>query len=492
MSISFSCTGCDRTLKVADELAGRKAKCPQCQAILYIPEGPGSAVTPVPVSARRPAAPAPALARRRAAPIAPPEDEDDRAGAEDREEEVQPRRRKKTPPQSNLMPVMLVVGAVVLVLLLAGGGFAAWWFLSPSSAKSAAAPGGGAPPAGSPGPGASLPASGDDLFYMPDGAQMVGVVRLSQLMNSGAVQQAKSQIPAVAEGIAGATASLGNINPNDIDQIVFGSQAFPTGGGDPNLVAVIHMTRSTKPSDFEALFQKGPQSISFVDAKVGGYNVRDGINGAPPGNGSSPPAYVMLDDKRFLLAPLPALHKVLQRNKKPDLSDKLQAAIQRTDMNATLAFAADVKNAFPQLAEPQPVARPGQPAQPANPFAPPPVSFDKVDGLSVTITVGTDVDVTATALCQDAASARELRDGVKKEVEWARNMLTLAALAGKALPTDVSSQLNIDPQQSGSTVTVSKTLIVAPLLKYAKEQMQAQPVPTKPPVPFRPPVGGKS
>ena len=107
MSISFSCTGCGRTLKVADELAGRKAKCPQCQTVLYIPEGPAVAMTPAPMPAGRRAAAAP-----------PQEEYDDPAGL-DRGEELEggPRRRRKA-KKSSLVPVLLVGGAVVLVLLV--------------------------------------------------------------------------------------------------------------------------------------------------------------------------------------------------------------------------------------------------------------------------------------------------------------------------------------------------------------------------------------
>jgi predicted Zn finger-like uncharacterized protein len=39
MSITLKCHGCRTTLRVRDELAGRKVKCPRCQTILPVPEG---------------------------------------------------------------------------------------------------------------------------------------------------------------------------------------------------------------------------------------------------------------------------------------------------------------------------------------------------------------------------------------------------------------------------------------------------------------------
>ena len=37
MTIEFKCQGCQKTLRVPDEFAGRKAKCPSCQTVLQVP-----------------------------------------------------------------------------------------------------------------------------------------------------------------------------------------------------------------------------------------------------------------------------------------------------------------------------------------------------------------------------------------------------------------------------------------------------------------------
>jgi hypothetical protein len=44
MAIAFKCT-CGKVLKTADEHAGRKATCPQCQAKLIVPEAPAAAAS---------------------------------------------------------------------------------------------------------------------------------------------------------------------------------------------------------------------------------------------------------------------------------------------------------------------------------------------------------------------------------------------------------------------------------------------------------------
>jgi LSD1 subclass zinc finger protein len=38
MSVSLSCKGCKTTLKVPDQFAGKKVKCPKCNAVVTVPE----------------------------------------------------------------------------------------------------------------------------------------------------------------------------------------------------------------------------------------------------------------------------------------------------------------------------------------------------------------------------------------------------------------------------------------------------------------------
>ena len=51
MAIEFECQGCQKTLRVPDEFAGRKAKCPNCQTILQVP---GSSETAEPSQVQPP------------------------------------------------------------------------------------------------------------------------------------------------------------------------------------------------------------------------------------------------------------------------------------------------------------------------------------------------------------------------------------------------------------------------------------------------------
>ncbi len=147
-----------------------------------------------------------------------------------------------------------------------------------------------------------------------------------------------------------------------------------------------------------------------------------------------------------------SLQAVLTRDKKPDVNDRLMAAIKSADFNATVAFAANVKDGLPQAASG---------AGSSNPLP-----MGKVDGVSATIKVGSDVDVSVTALCQDATAAGELSGGLKTAITNAKQQY------GSKLPPELADLLNMEPQVSGSNVTIAKTIKVAPLINLVKNQQK--------------------
>src|SRR5262245_43111340 len=56
MAIRVECANCQAAFSARDELAGRKGKCPRCQAAIVIPAVEANLVTPVRRSAPTPAA----------------------------------------------------------------------------------------------------------------------------------------------------------------------------------------------------------------------------------------------------------------------------------------------------------------------------------------------------------------------------------------------------------------------------------------------------
>ena len=170
MALTFSCPACKSVLRVSDEMAGKKARCPSCQTVFTLPkESEAAAPLPAPKPAAPPAPSEPAPAPKKAAPpisLTPddddeptprskkppplsekpsrkrPRDEDDDEKDEPRpprrrpvvdnddDEEVddddddRPRRRRRKKPASSNTGLWVLggIGAVVVLLLVCGGG----------------------------------------------------------------------------------------------------------------------------------------------------------------------------------------------------------------------------------------------------------------------------------------------------------------------------------------------------------------------------------
>ena len=71
MAIEFKCQNCRKTLRVADEFAGKKARCPNCQTILLV-ESDTETVEPIAVKPRVASAPQPPAYGQTGTPIASP------------------------------------------------------------------------------------------------------------------------------------------------------------------------------------------------------------------------------------------------------------------------------------------------------------------------------------------------------------------------------------------------------------------------------------
>jgi hypothetical protein len=99
MAISFSCPSCEHGVKVKDELAGRKVKCPQCGEGMLVPNGE---------EPRRKAAAAVAVSGAQAG----------RSGGDVPDLDERPRKKKKKKKSNTGLWIGLGIGGLVLLLLV--------------------------------------------------------------------------------------------------------------------------------------------------------------------------------------------------------------------------------------------------------------------------------------------------------------------------------------------------------------------------------------
>jgi hypothetical protein len=136
-TITFACPECNASLKVREELAGKKIRCPKCSAVAIVPAAAPSAdeeAKPAAPAKRAAPPPAPVKPPPRKAPLPEPDPIDEPASSNLDEEpaetpddtEPRPRRRKKAAKKGGfdvltLLAALVVVGYGVFLGLVYGG-----------------------------------------------------------------------------------------------------------------------------------------------------------------------------------------------------------------------------------------------------------------------------------------------------------------------------------------------------------------------------------
>jgi hypothetical protein len=154
-TVRFSCPSCGKEMQARAEHAGKKARCPACDERVDIPDAAGRAITADRPSARARLGRDDDLDRRR------DDDDRDRRRDDDDFEEDRPRKKKKARKGGRALWPWLVGGGVVL----AGGVGVLLWFLL----------------------GGSTP---EDLEYVPENASAFVSVRFADVMKQERVKAA--------------------------------------------------------------------------------------------------------------------------------------------------------------------------------------------------------------------------------------------------------------------------------------------------------------
>jgi hypothetical protein len=358
MPITFDCPECGKACRAPAEMAGRKAKCQDCKAIITVPdEEEKVAEKPLP---KRKAVPAVADDADEEKPRAKKsrkdddeeeekprakksrkDDDDDeedkprkkkaRKDDDDEDEEDSPRAkksrkdddeeedddspaakkkrkyhdvddspRKKAKPKrrksgSGMGMVLMLGGGALALLVVCGGGFGILaWSLG-------------------------WIGSASEMAFAPDGCTHVQIIHVSQIEGSGAYQTITRDAPLLKQKFAA---------PGNNDAITqAGVDSMFTAGSDSGDIIVI----KTKKSISQADLTKGK---SLKETKVGKYTMLEG-----PGE-----ALCVADSSTVVFSHKPELlKKVLERGKAPELSAGMKKALGYTDLSKSMAFANDHK-----------------------------------------------------------------------------------------------------------------------------------------------------
>ncbi|MFL5244199.1 MAG: hypothetical protein ACJ8FY_19010 [Gemmataceae bacterium] len=449
MTIAFSCPECDKTFKVSDEMAGRKGKCNNCGATMLIPNKIGATAKP---GSRKSTVdpdddedwqdddePAGKVRRRRDA-------DDDyevaRSRSRDRDDEIEdendyddrPRRRKRRKKKAGNKTALWVALSSVGALLILGGTYFALAFalnIWPFS---------GGP--------------GDAMKFMPDNCKMLMAVKWDDVEKSQIFQDLKKEHPEIDKALnPQGQNNFGALKKKVPESFLFGFNISPNsfgGSGAQNWTAVMTFKERVTDQDVLNSFE---DKNSYKESKVGPYKVYE----------KSDHAISVVSGKMVAIGPIEELRKVLERNKKPDISEGLTAAMGRVNFSKGIAIAADFKGLSP--ASPK---GPGGPALGAqNPMAGFQKAGEEIENAAVQVTVGADLAVECTLSCKTSKGAEE----IKKSVEGLSAML---GFFGGAVPKEAKEILDtLKVNVSGTTVTANLTIKGAAIASLAKNPMMA-------------------
>jgi hypothetical protein len=440
MAIQFSCSGCGNILRVGDEMAGRKGKCPKCGLINLVPF-PDGTLPPPPVAAAVPIPPAMAIAPTPVVPTRPPPppfvDEPIPVTEATPAEAASPRVKKKN---KLLLPLLIGGGILGMMLLCCAplGYFGYTYFF-----------------------GAGL---GSEQKYFPNGTQAVASVRVDQGTSSDFYKQIKDTLKKGANDPfddKNAEKNLG-VPLSNIDRLTFAGSSLADG---PQMITMVRTKKSVKGAEV-----KGNMSMSYKETTINGATIYENDN-------EFGDSFCVVESDLVLIGKFKLLKAVVERGKKPELSDAMQTALKKADFSKTMAFAVNIKELVNQMSGDKKAS--GAPAQ--DPLAnlvgmlgksgPPEKQVEKfarkIESASGSLDIKTDLTINLQVECKDNVTAED----IKKLTEATLVLLKLFGDDSADYPKEIVEDLttNIKVSSSGTSTTASGTIKGAPIIAFSKK-----------------------
>ncbi|MGE3808646.1 MAG: hypothetical protein AB7K24_28605, partial [Gemmataceae bacterium] len=208
--------------------------------------------------------------------------------------------------------------------------------------------------------------------------------------------------------------------------------------------------------------------VSLKDEAVGNFTMyADG-----------PVAFALTHELTLVLGQPAAVKAVLERNKRPEFSIPLKAALKQIDFeHAAFALALEAEALAEEAKKAVPLAASVSPV----PIPPVPEEVDKIEAFSLQINLGDPFEVKAVVLCKDAKVAKEFNTD-NRVAGSVRTLVTSNADAPKEVPSLVDS---IKAENKGNRLIITFRSKLDPVVAAAKQMaaMAKQPVPMPMPMP---------
>jgi hypothetical protein len=420
MPISVKCNCCGQAYRVPDTAAGKTMKCKKCTLPIEIPSSAAFASQPM-------------------APVAPPRAAEPPIGfAPEAGNGVEPPRAKtQTKKKKSNVLIFVFLGlaaAFFFCFFLPVAVGVGWWYFSSSNT--------------------------DGMKFMPANSNVIMSMRGDDMLKSDVYQQVIKENPDLAKKINELNEKMqeeGATAMEDMGQTIM--------GGDFARQEFVSVTSSKKKTTIEQILQyNANRNKKFKQVQVGKYTMYEedgppqpevppafgGI--VPAGPRSTPQMALCVIDNKMVLAGTPkALKEVLERDKKPEFSEGMQAALKYADFSKAFSVAINGKGLASNLPAMQ---------MNANPFT---AKLANVQGGAINVTLKTDILIDATILCADDQSAEDLR-------KLADGGIAAVKIAGaeKVGSETVSMLDSLKLANQGNTIVATMEIKTAQIIKATK------------------------
>jgi hypothetical protein len=435
MPITFACPECDKTFKVSDEMAGRKGKCNNCGATMLIPGKVGAMKSSNGTPRSRDDAddeddrdyedePRSQVRRKRDDDdydheVVRSRRQDDDDFDDEREEEERPRRKKKRKKKKarSLMGLWVSLGILGTLAILSGTYFAVAALI-------------GIWPFGGP---------GEAMKFMPDNCNLLISIKWDDVEKSQVFQDLKKNNPEIEKALnPQSQKGFGFWKVKNPDSILVGvslSKTSFTSNTPPKATAAFSFKERVSEDD---MLNSVENKSAFKEAKIGSFKVYDGPEWS----------FSVVSSKMIIVGEKEQVRAVLERNKHPEISEGLRAAMDKVNFSKGIAIAADLKG----LASSSPKGPGGIPGGGQDPMAAFQKVGEEVEGLAAQISPGTDIGIECTLICKTAKGAED----IKKSAEGLSAML---GMFGAAVPKEAKEILDtLKATVAGNNVTITMNI----------------------------------
>ena len=247
----------------------------------------------------------------------------------------------------------------------------------------------------------------------------------------------------------------------DIDRMTFAMSVM-----DEEPIMIIRTKKTVKGPDI-----KGNIPGSFKETKINDLTIYENEN-------EYVRSFCVAESDLVVYGKFKTLKTVIERGKKPELSEAMQTALKKADFSKTMAMAVNVKELVAKLSEKkdpdpkQPAGNPlGEMFAPLGKNAPSDAQVEKygkkIESISYSLDSKSDLTLNLQITCKDSVTAEDAR----KLIDASLVIVKLVGEGVDEFPKEILEDLtsNMKVSSSGSTATATGTIKGPPIVAFIKK-----------------------